>query len=92
MPEEALLKNERRELCRIHKIRLDEIDKKLGVIYIALYGNGKPDHGLMWISTKNREALDWIGRAVFGILIVVIANITLRLLPEVARILSTGKV
>ena len=89
--EEELIKMERRELCAIHKLRLDDIDKKLSVIYVALYGNGRPEHGLLWISTKNKEALEWIGKTVFGILIVVVANITLRLLPEVARVLSTGK-
>jgi hypothetical protein len=91
MPEEELLANERRELCRIHKIRLDGMDKKLQRLDIALYGNGEPEKGVLWMATTNKKTLDWVAKIVFGILIVVSSNIALRLLPEVAKVLSTGK-
>ena len=92
MPEEELLKHERRELCRIHKIRLDGMDKKLTRLDLALYGNGDPEKGVLWMATTNKKTLDWLCKISVGILVIVIANITLRLLPELGRILATGKI
>ena len=91
MPENELLANERRELCRIHKVRLDGIDKKLERVDLALYGNGNPEKGILWMATVNKRTLDWVAKIAFGILIIVSGNIMLRLVPEIARVLSTGK-
>lgn len=91
MPEEELLRNERRDLCRIHKIRLDGIDKRLEKIDIALTGNGSPEHGVLWMATTNKKTLDWVAKIVFGILIIVSGNIAIRIIPEIAKVLSTGK-
>jgi len=88
MVEEEILSHERRELCRIHKQRLDAIDKKLYRLDVALYGNGDPEKGVLWMATVNKKTLDWVAKIVFGILIVVISNISLKLLPEVAKLLT----
>ena len=92
MPEEELLARERRELCRIHKARLDGIDKKLERVDSALYGNGDPEKGVLWMATANKKSLDWVAKVVFGILIIVSANIILRLIPELAKVISTMKI
>ena len=92
MPENELLANERRELCRIHKIRLDGIDKKLERVDLALYGNGDPEKGILWMATVNKRTLDWVAKIALGIFIIVSGNIIIRLIPEISKILSTGKI
>ena len=91
MPEEELLSHERRELCRIHKVRLDGIDKRLEKIDTVLTGNGSPEHGILWMATTNKKTLDWTAKVVFGIFIIVFSNIILKLVPEIAKVISTGK-
>jgi hypothetical protein len=91
MPEEELLSHERRELCRIHKVRLDGIDKKIEKIDVALNGNGHPENGVLWMATTNKKTLDWVAKIVFGILVIVSGNIAIRLIPEIAKVLATGK-
>jgi len=92
MPENELLANERRELCRIHKIRLDGIDKKLERVDLALYGNGDPEKGILWMATVNKRTLDWVAKIAFGILILVSGNVVLRIIPEIAKLFQTGKI
>ena len=89
--ENDLLKTERRELCRLHALRLSGIEARLSKIDVSLNGNGKPETGLVWIVTRNNATLSWIGKIVLGILAIVLSNVVLKLMPEICRILATGK-
>ena len=66
--EAELLKSERREICKIHAERLDRIDH-------ALYGNGNPQTGLLWIAAENGKVIrlikriSWASLSVLGIMV-----------------------
>ena len=79
--EKLLLENERRELCRIHTKRLDGIDEKITKVDLALYGNGDPKKGILWIATTNKDTIDWIAKISVGILVVVCSNILTKIVP-----------
>jgi len=89
--EKELLKGERRELCRLHAIRLTEIDGRLSRLDLALYGNGDPEKGILWIAKNNNITLNWIAKLCFGTLAIVTANILTKIYPAVLHFLA-GKI
>jgi hypothetical protein len=89
--EEALLKNERRELCRIHAEKLKAIDAHLQKIDHTLTGNGAPENGLLWIAKENKRAIAYIIRVSLTILGFVGLNFATRVLPSIWDLVAHGK-
>ena len=86
--EQELLKGERREICRLHALRLSTLDRAIAKLDLALYGNGEPEKGILWIAKKNNETLSWIAKVVVGIFILVGSSIIVKVYPEVLHFLS----
>ena len=81
--EEELLKAERREICKIHAERLDRIDH-------ALYGNGNPQEGLLWIAAENGKVIRLIKRISWATLSILGIAILSRVIPHIFEVVSHG--
>ena len=88
---EALLKTERRELCKIHAEKLKTIDAHLLKIDHTLAGNGSPETGLLWIAKENKRAIAYIIRVSLTILGFVGLNFITRVLPPLWDLVAHGK-
>ena len=81
--EEELLTIERRQICKLHADRLDRIDH-------ALYGNGSPSSGLIWIATENGKVIRMIKRISWATLSILGIALASKLVPHLFDMLAHG--
>lgn len=90
--QEILLQNERRELCRLHAVELREHKGKLEFlesnaikIDVALYGNGKPEAGILWMATQDHKTINSIRRTLFWVAGAIFIGIGSKIGPEILK-------
>jgi hypothetical protein len=86
--EKEILKGERRQLCSLHSLRLAQMDKKVDSLETAIYGNGHPEEGILWIAKKNNETLNWVAKVCVWILAIVGSGVIIKIYPEILHFMS----